>query len=76
MKVSFTSRKKYLIILGEKYLLCIGRENMDNLFNEDDLADLLTELESENSKVTIEIDPEMEASQRRYTEIIRKHREE
>ncbi|MEG2511909.1 MAG: hypothetical protein RSA52_01470 [Acetivibrio sp.] len=49
---------------------------MDNLFNEDDLADLLTELESENSKATIEIDPEMEASQRRYTEIIRKHREE
>ena len=47
---------------------------MKNLFSDDDLADLMAELEEENSKVPVESDPEMEASQRRYREIIKKHR--
>ncbi len=49
---------------------------MDKLFSDDDLADLLAELDTENNKVPIEDDPEMEAAQRRYTEIIRKHKDD
>lgn len=49
---------------------------MDKLFSDDDLADLLAELENDNSTIPIENDPEMEAAQRRYTEIVKKHREE
>lgn len=52
------------------------RYGMDKLFNDDDLADLLAELEVEKSDVQEEQDPEMEAAQRRYTEIIRKHKDE
>lgn len=49
---------------------------MDNLFNDDDLADLLSELDNNNNKISIENDPEMEAAQRRYTEIIKKHKDD
>lgn len=46
-----------------------------NLFSNDDLKELFKELE-ENSQDTEENDPEMEASQRRYMEIIKKHKEQ
>lgn len=49
---------------------------MDKLFNDDDLADLLAELDKESDDITVDDDPEMEASQRRYQEIIRKHKED
>lgn len=47
---------------------------MDNLFNDGDLEDLLAELE--DSRLEEEKDPEMEASQKRYMEIIKKHKDE
>lgn len=49
---------------------------MDNLFKDSDLADLLTELEADENKTVLDEDPEMEAAERRYQEIIKKHNEE
>jgi hypothetical protein len=41
------------------------------------LSDIFKELEDANSKIEqVEEDPEMEASQRRFEEIIKKHRGE
>lgn len=45
-------------------------------FSDDDLADVLAEVNDENNRVKEAIDPEMEASQRRYDEIIKKHKKE
>lgn len=45
-----------------------------NFFSNDDLKDLLSQLEEENSKVEDIQDPEMEASERRYKEIIEKNK--
>lgn len=47
---------------------------MDNLFSEDDLKDLLKELNKENTTIKVEKNPEMEASEKRYKEIIKKHK--
>ena len=51
---------------------------MDNFFNEDELADLLKEMEEsqEADETAEEDDKEMSASQRRYMEIIKKHKPE
>jgi hypothetical protein len=46
---------------------------MEKLISDDDLFDLLAELEEEEP-VEEELDEEMEASNRRYQEIIKKHR--
>lgn len=48
---------------------------MEQFFTDDDLLDLLEELDQEEAQIQeIEIEMEMEASNRRYEEIIRKHR--
>ena len=50
---------------------------MEQFFTDDDLFGLLEELEKEDAAVPeTEKDAEMEASNRRYEEIIRKHRTE
>ena len=56
---------------------------METFFTDDDLFDLLTELDRENSelkaleeKLEAEAEAEMAASNRRFEEIILKHREE
>lgn len=45
---------------------------MEQIFTDDDLFGLLEELEQEEAEIEI-IEVEMEASNRRYEEIIRKH---
>lgn len=47
-----------------------------NLFNDDDLKDLFEELNETEEKEENPEDKEMDASQRRYMEIIKKHKEE
>lgn len=48
-----------------------------NFFDAADLEDVFKELDEANSKLEpVEEDPEMAASQRRYEEIIKKHRAE
>lgn len=48
---------------------------MEQFFTDDDLADLLFELDQEESEIEIlEDEMEMEASNRRYEEIIKKHK--
>ncbi|MDK2807444.1 MAG: hypothetical protein PWP24_175 [Clostridiales bacterium] len=49
---------------------------MDKLFDDSDLADLLTELNQNANVEKIEDNKEMEAAQRRYDEIIKKHKDE
>ena len=50
---------------------------MEQFFTDDDLADLLFELDQEESEIEIlEDEMEMEASNRRYEEIIKKHKYE
>lgn len=55
-----------------------GREDtdtMENFFTDDDLLDLLEELDEENAEIEIlESEIEMKASNRRFEEIILKHR--
>ncbi len=46
----------------------------DKLLQEDDLKDLFAQLEEEQGQIEEKLDPEMEASQRRYQEIINKHK--
>lgn len=46
------------------------------LFTNDDLADLFIEFESEENQIDGMNDEEMEASERRYKEIIKKHKSE
>ena len=48
----------------------------NKLFNDADLADLFAEFESEENKTEEMEDAEMEASQRRYQEIIKKRKED
>lgn len=48
----------------------------NNLFSDADLADLFAEFESEENQTEEVEDAEMEASQRRYQEIIKKRKEE
>lgn len=48
---------------------------METFFTDDDLFDLLEELDQENSEIEIlETEAEMQASNRRFEEIILKHR--
>ncbi len=48
---------------------------MEQFFSDDDLVDLLSELEQEESEFeAMEDEMEMEASNRRYMEIIKKHK--
>lgn len=48
---------------------------MENFFTDDDLLDLLEELDEENAEIEmIESEIEMQASNRRFEEIILKHR--
>lgn len=48
---------------------------METFFTDDDLLDLLQELDNENAEIEVlETETEMEASNRRYEEIILKHR--
>lgn len=47
-----------------------------NFFKEDDLADLFREMEESQEGTEMEEDKEMSASQRRYQEIIKKHKQE
>lgn len=49
--------------------------NSNNLFNLDEVADLLKQLDNKDLN-TSEMDEEMMASQRRYEEIIKKHQQE
>lgn len=50
---------------------------METFFTDDDLFDLLEELEQENAELEIlETEAEMQASNRRFEEIILKHRAE
>lgn len=50
---------------------------METFFTDDDLFDLLEELDQENSEIEIfETEAEMQASNRRFEEIILKHRVE
>lgn len=46
----------------------------EKLLQDDDLKDLFAQLNETQESVETESDPEMEASQRRYQEIIHKHR--
>jgi hypothetical protein len=46
----------------------------EKLLQDDDLKDLFAELNEAQEGAEEEIDPEMEASQRRYQEIINKHK--
>jgi hypothetical protein len=48
----------------------------EKLLQDDDLKDLFAELNQVQEKVQEEADPEMEASQRRYQEIINKHKKD
>lgn len=51
----------------------------ENLICEEDLKDLLEQLQKQTIEIQEteeEIDPEVEASKRRYMEIIKKHKEE
>ena len=48
---------------------------METFFTDDDLFDLLEELDQENSEI-LETEAEMQASNRRFEEIILKHRVE
>lgn len=50
--------------------------DIKNLLTDDDLADLFSEFESEENKIENADDEEMEASNRRYEEIIKKYAEE
>lgn len=56
---------------------CTGAEEsmLENLFSDDDLKDILEEYEEGASGEEVE-DPELEASQRRYNDIIKKHKNE
>ena len=48
---------------------------METFFTDDDLFDLLEELDRENAEIELlETEEEMEASNRRFEEIILKHR--
>lgn len=47
---------------------------MEQLLQDDDLEGLLSELNKQKGDTKIELDPEMEASQRRYQEIIHKRK--
>lgn len=47
----------------------------NQLLQDDDLKDLFAELEKSAESVPEETDPEIKASQRRYQEIINKHKE-
>lgn len=48
---------------------------MENFFTDDDLLDLLEELDEENAEIEmLESEIEMQASNRRFEEIILKHR--
>lgn len=48
---------------------------METFFTDDDLSDLFEELDQENSEVEVlESEVEMQASNRRFEEIILKHR--
>lgn len=48
---------------------------MENFFTDDDLLDLLEELDEENAEIEmLESEIEMKASNRRFEEIILKHR--
>lgn len=50
---------------------------METFFTDDDLFDLLEELDQENSEIEVlESEIEMQASSRRFEEIILKHRVE
>ena len=46
----------------------------DKLLQDDDLKDLFAQLDEEQGQDEEKPDPEMEASQRRYQEIINKHK--
>ena len=46
----------------------------EKLLQDDDLKDLFAELKEDQKDREFEEDPEMEASQRRYQEIINKHK--
>ena len=46
----------------------------DKLLQDDDLQDLFAQLDQEEGQAEEKLDPEMEASQRRYQEIINKHK--
>lgn len=46
------------------------------LFSNDDLADLFLEFEADDNKVDGKNNDEMVASERRYQEIIKKHKED
>lgn len=49
--------------------------HMETFFTDDDLFDLLEELDQENAEIEVlESEEEMEASNRRFEEIILKHR--
>lgn len=48
---------------------------MDHLFSDEDLKDLLDEFEESTANEELE-DEEMNASNRRYEEIIKKHKDE
>ena len=47
-----------------------------NFFKEDDLADLFKEMEESQEGTEVVEDKEMSASQRRYMEIIKKHKQD
>lgn len=51
---------------------------MKNLFNVDEMASVLAELETKNKDVAVDevMDDEMKASQRRVEEILEKHSEQ
>lgn len=46
---------------------------MEQVFTDEDLLGLLEELDQEEAQI-VELEQEMEASNRRYEEIIKKHR--
>lgn len=73
--------KKYLPPLVNPPLLCYNkyinkrRGIMEQFLTDDDLLGLLEELDQEDAEIEeLEFEMEMEASNRRYEEIIQKHR--
>jgi len=75
---SIIEKKEYDIKMGlcKKAQIQKWGMNMadDRLFQDSDLTDLFAEFNAANAGVEEEPDPEMEASQRRYQEIINRHK--